>query len=231
MRPAVAVPAAAGFYVVLAIAITWPLALHPGSVVPNDLGDPLLNTWLMAWNARVPPLTAAWWNTPQFFPARWDDGVFRAPARPVGHHDARDLVSGNPLLAYNAVFFLSFVLSALSAYFLTYTISRRHDCAFVAGLAFGFAPYRMAQLAHVQVLSAYWMPLALAALHLYFRGSARALARVVRRSLGHAGTGVRLLPVLLVGARHSLAAVVRGWPRAAGACWRVWRSCGWRRQP
>ena len=74
MRPAVAAPAAAGFYVVLAIAITWPLVLHPGSVVPNDLGDPLLNTWLMAWNARVLPLTAAWWNTPQFFPdsmGRW----------------------------------------------------------------------------------------------------------------------------------------------------------------
>ena len=78
------------------------------------------------------------------------------------------LVSGNPLLAYNAAFFLSFVSQrAVGAYFLTYAISRRHDCAFVAGLAFGFAPYRMAQLAHVQVLSAYWMPLALAGLHLY----------------------------------------------------------------
>ena len=216
MRPAVAVLAAAGFYVVLAIAITWPLALHPGSVVPNDLGDPLLNTWLMAWNARVPPLTAAWWNTPQFFPL---DGTMAFSEHLLGLSVITTpviLVSGNPLLAYNAVFFLSFVLSALSAYFLTYTISRRHDCAFVAGLAFGFAPYRMAQLAHVQVLSAYWMPLTLAALHLYFQDRPRALARVVRRILGHAGIGVRLLPVLLVGARHSLAAVVRGRPRAAG---------------
>ena len=30
----------------------------------------------------------------------------------------------------------------------------------VAGLAYGFAPYRMAQFAHVQVLSSYWMPFA-----------------------------------------------------------------------
>ena len=166
-RPPLAVFFAATFYVVLAIAITWPLALHPGSVVPNDLGDPLLNTWLMAWNARVPPLTAAWWNTPQFFPL---DGTMAFSEHLLGLAVITTpviLVSGNPLLAYNAVFFLSFVLSALSAYFLTYTISRRHDCAFVAGLAFGFAPYRMAQLAHVQVLSAYWMPLTLAALHLY----------------------------------------------------------------
>lgn len=76
--------------------------------------------------------------------------------------------TGNALLAYNAAFFLSFPLCALSAYFLTYSISRRHDAAFLSGLAFGFAPYRMSQLAHVQVLTAYWMPLALAALHQYF---------------------------------------------------------------
>jgi F5/8 type C domain-containing protein len=171
MRPRSRFPAcfAAGFYVVLAAAITWPLVLHPGSVVPNDLGDPLLNIWLMAWNARVVPLTAAWWNTPQFFPI---DGTMAFSEHLLGLSVITTpviLSSGNPLLGYNAAFFLSFVLGALSAYFLSYSISGRHDCAFVAGLAFGFAPYRMAQLAHVQVLSAYWMPLALAGLHLYFQ--------------------------------------------------------------
>src|SRR5262249_9755574 len=78
------------------------------------------------------------------------------------------LLTGDALVAYNVVFFLSFVLSALAAYFLAYTISRRHDCAFLAGLAFGLPPYRMAQFAHVQVLSAYWAPITLAALHRYF---------------------------------------------------------------
>ena len=86
-------------------------------------------------------------------------------------------LTGDPLVAYNVVFFLSFVLSALAAYFLAFTISRRHDCAFLAGLAFGFAPYRMAQFAHVQVLSAYWMPVALAALHDTSRIAATTLGR------------------------------------------------------
>ena len=94
MRPRsrFAVPAAAGFYVLLTVAITWPLVLHPGSVVPNDLGDPLLNTWLMAWNARVLPLTAAWWNTPQFFPV---EGTMAFSEHLLGlsvDHDARDPV-------------------------------------------------------------------------------------------------------------------------------------------
>jgi hypothetical protein len=165
---------AAAVYVVLTVALTWPLILHPAGRVPNDLGDPLLNTWLMAWNARVLPLTGRWWNAPQFFPI---DGAMAFSEHLLGLSVITTpviLLSGTPLLAYNVAFFLSFPLCALSAYFLTYSITRRHDCAFVAGLAFGFAPYRMSQLAHIQVLSGYWMPLALAGLHRYFEeGRAR----------------------------------------------------------
>lgn len=160
--------AAAGVYVLLTAALTWPLVLHPRSLVPNDLGDPLLNTWILAWDARTMPLTAPWWNGPQFYPM---PGTTAFSEHLLGLAVVTTpiiLVSGDPLLAYNVVFFLSFVLSGLSAYFLAFTISRRHDCAFLAGLAFAFAPYRMAQFAHVQVLSSYWMPVALAALHRYF---------------------------------------------------------------
>ena len=159
--------AAAVIYFLLTVALTWPLVIHPGSLVPNDLGDPLLNTWILAWNARVAPLTAAWWNGPQFYPIA---GTMAFSEHLLGLSIFATpiiILTGDPLVAYNAVFFLSFVLSALAAYFLAFTISRRHDCAFLAGLAFGFAPYRMAQFAHVQVLSAYWMPVALAALHKY----------------------------------------------------------------
>jgi hypothetical protein len=160
--------AATAAYVLLTAALTWPLVVHPGSVVPNDLGDPLLNTWLLAWNARVAPVTAQWWDAPQFYPA---PGTMAFSEHLLGltvFTTPTILATGNPLLAYNLAFFLSFILSGLSAYSLAFTIARRHDCAFVAGLAFAFAPYRMAQLAHVQVLSAYWMPVALAALHRYF---------------------------------------------------------------
>ena len=159
---------AAAVYVVLTVALTWPLPIRSASIVPNDLGDPLLNTWILAWDARVLPLTPTWWNGPQFYPIA---GTMAFSEHLLGltiFTTPIIWVTRDPLFAYNIAFFLSFVLSALSAYFLAYTISRRHDCAFLAGLAFGFAPYRMAQFAHVQVLSAYWMPVALAALHRYF---------------------------------------------------------------
>ena len=160
-------------YLLLTVALTWPLVLHVGSLVPNDLGDSLLNMWLLDWNARVLPLTPRWWNAPQFFPV---PGVTAFSEHLLGLSVMTTPIialTGNAILAYNTAFFLSFPLSALSAYFLTYAIARRHDAALVAGLAFGFSPYRMAQFAHIQVLSAYWMPVAIGALHLYLRDSRR----------------------------------------------------------
>jgi hypothetical protein len=160
---------AAALYFALTVALTWPLILSPGTTVPNDLGDPLLNTYLIAWNARTVPLTGRWWNLPQFYPL---EGITAYSEHLLGLAPITTpiiVLTGNALLAYNAALFLSFVLCGLAAHVLAYVVTRRHDVSVLAGLAFAFAPYRMSQIAHVQVLSAYWMPLALAALHLYFR--------------------------------------------------------------
>src|SRR4029079_4278566 len=46
--------------------------------------------------------------------------------------------------------------------------------AFVGGLAFAFAPYQAGQVAHVQMLIAFGMPLALFGLHRFMAGSPRA---------------------------------------------------------
>jgi hypothetical protein len=158
---------AAALYFLLTIALTWPLALHPGSRVPNDLGDSLLNMFLLAWNAHGVPFTTHWWNLPQFYPI---PGVMAFSEHLLGLSLIATpiiLTSGNVVLAYNAAFFLSFPLCAIGAHLLGYQLTRRHDLALIAGLAYGFAPYRMAQFAHVQVLSSYWMPFSLLGLHLF----------------------------------------------------------------
>src|SRR4051812_38142584 len=53
---------AALFYSALTITLTFPLILHVGSVVPHDVGDPLLSTALVWWNTHALPLTGRWWN-------------------------------------------------------------------------------------------------------------------------------------------------------------------------
>ena len=166
-RPRVAFGLAAALYFLLTVALTWPLVLHPGSRVPNDLGDSLLNMFLLAWDAREVPFTAHWWNLPQFYPI---PGTMAFSEHLLGLSVIATPIiaaTGNVLLSYNVAFFLSFPLCAIGAHLLTYQITRRHDLALVAGLAYGFAPYRMAQFAHIQVLSSYWMPFSLLGLHLF----------------------------------------------------------------
>jgi len=153
--------------VALTCAYTWPLLLNVRSLIPDDSNDPLLVTWMLWWSTKAVPLTAPWWNAPAFYPAT---GVFAFSEHMLGLAPITVPViaaTGSPLAGYNTAFFLSYVASGLSAYFLAFALCRRHSAAFVAATAYAFAPYRLSHAAHLQLLSSYWMPVALAALHRY----------------------------------------------------------------
>jgi hypothetical protein len=158
---------AAAAFAALTCAYTWPLALHPLSTVAHDRGDPLLVTWILWWSTHTLPLTTAWWNAPAFYPST---GVFAFSENLLGLAPiAWPIIAAtrSPLLAYNAAFVLSYILSGLGAYLLGFVLTRRHDAAFIGALAFAFAPYRLSHTQHLQLLSSYWMPVSIAALHLY----------------------------------------------------------------
>jgi len=152
-------------YAILAALFTWPLVASLTVSVPSDVGDPVLNTWILWWNAFHLPLTNVWWNAPIFFPA---EGTLAFSEHLLGLTPIATPVirlSGNPLLGYNVSWLLTFSLSATAAYLLALDLTGRRDAAWLAGLAFGFSPYRVAQWSHLQVLAAYWMPIALLGLH------------------------------------------------------------------
>ena len=156
-------------YCAITVAFTYPLILQIGSVLPNDPGDPALNTWILWWNTQTVPFSAAWWNAPAFFPA---PGVLSFSENLLG----LSLISTplhwlgvGPQAAYNVVFLLTFLFSAFGAYLLGYELTRRHDAAFIAGLLFGFAPYRIAHLPQIQSLASFPMPFALLGLHRYLQ--------------------------------------------------------------
>lgn len=159
---------------VLAIAWTWPLALHLASRIPHDPGDPILNTWILWWNAHALPFTRGWWDPPFLFPMRGalalsehlaGISLFTTPIQRAG---------GSPILAYNVALILSYSLSAFFAFLLVRRLSGSTSAALFAGVAYGFAPYRTGQLAHLQVLTSEWLPLALLGLHAYADGGRRA---------------------------------------------------------
>ena len=56
-------------FAALTVAWTWPLAATIGRVLPSDLGDPLLNTWILGWiTDRASHGFGGLWNAPIFFP-------------------------------------------------------------------------------------------------------------------------------------------------------------------
>jgi hypothetical protein len=152
-------------YACLAIALTFPLVLHLSSVVPHDLGDPLVSTSILWWNAHVVPLTTRWWNGFAFFPSagtlafsdhRLGESLIASPLQWLGL---------GPVAAYNLTLLLTFPLCALSAHWLGFTLTKRHDAAAIAGLVYGFNPYRIAHIEHLELLAAFAMPPTLVALH------------------------------------------------------------------
>ena len=178
--------------------------------MPHDLGDPLLTTWFVWWSgSQAVPLTAAWWNAPFFFPAA---GVFGLSEHLLGLAPITAPIialTGQPLIGHNVAFIATFVLSALGAHFLAYTLTRRHDVSIVAAVAFAFAPYRLPQAPHIQVLASFWTPVCLGALHRYDQTANGRWAAAAAAAWVLQGADVRLLPVLSGGARRLLDPVVR----------------------
>ena len=173
--------AAAALFVALALVATWPLARHLDEALPGDLGDPLLNAWILGWDAdRARHLFAGFWDAPIFYPYHHTLAFsehllgIAVPVAPLVW------LTGRPLVAYNIAFIASFALAGFGMWLLVERLTGRRDAAVVAGLIFAFAPARFAQVGHLQVLMSGWMPIALWALHGYLdTRSRRALAACI----------------------------------------------------
>ena len=152
---------------------TWPVAATLTSRIPHDPGDPVLNIWILWWNAQVTPLTDAWWNAPMMWPM---PGAMALSEHLLGLSlvaTPLQRAGVNPIGAYNVCLLLTFALSGFFAFLLGRRLTGSTFAGICAGLAFGFSPYRASQLAHIQVLSSQWMPLALLGLHAYLSTGAR----------------------------------------------------------
>lgn len=157
--------AVAAVFSLITLFQTWPLARHLSSVLPNDLGDPVLNTWILWWNAQAVPLTSGWWDAPMFYPAR---GVTAFSETLLGLSlvaSPLQWMGVSPVAAYNILFLLSFPLSAFTAYLLSWSLTRRVGPSMIAGAVYGYAIFRWAHVGHLQILWSWWMPLALQGLH------------------------------------------------------------------
>ena len=168
-------------FLMLAVAGTWPLGRALTSSLPGDYGDPLFVTWVMAWVAQH--LTralagdlgalASMWNAPIFAP---EPNTLAFSEHFVGQAmQALPIywLTGNPLLAYNVVFLLTFVLSGLGAYLFVRELTGSRFGGLVAGALFAVNDFRTGSLAHLHTLSAQWLMFALAGVLMFARSGSR----------------------------------------------------------
>ena len=168
------VAAAAAAYLAITLVLFRDLLPVIGTHLYGDLGDPLLNTATLAWNATVLPLTDAWWNFPSFAPL---SGVTAWTEHLIGAYPLTTPIiwsTGNAVLAHNALLIACFPLNGICAFLLAREVTGSAAGAFVGGLAFAFAPVHAEHVTQVQLLMAFGMPLALYGLHVYLRTGARA---------------------------------------------------------
>ncbi|GAB3220824.1 hypothetical protein GCM10027447_05670 [Glycomyces halotolerans] len=156
--------AAALFSALLSVAMTWPLARDVNKVIPHDLGDPLLLTYTLGWvghSLREDP--GGIWDANGFWPSR-DSYLFTdtllgyAPAALF----ATDTTSA--LIVYNVLYMGTFALAFLGAYALLRQLGARIAGSAVGAAAFAYAPWKLGQAGHLQVLSCGGIALALAML-------------------------------------------------------------------
>ena len=149
-------------YGLIAVSATHPLWLHLASAVPSDIGDPLLNTWILAWDVRaltIHPLNLFEANI--FFPL---PGTLAYSEHLLGNALVALpllLFTGEPVVAYNLSFLLSFILGGWGTYLLARRYTHNGWAAFLAGLAFSYAPYRLTSFSHLQLLTLQWLPFSL----------------------------------------------------------------------
>jgi hypothetical protein len=146
----------------LAIAMTWPLVIHLGTVVPRDIGDPLAEAWQPAWGGHAllhRPLH--FFDANRFWPLKdtlafGDALIGYAPTGIIGTGPHAAMVR------YDLLFVFAYALAFFGAYLLARELGLSPAGAVIAGAAFAFAPYRLEQDGHLQVISSGGIPLAIA---------------------------------------------------------------------
>jgi len=167
--------ATAGYFVAT-VALTWPTITGLTTDIPWDLGDSLLISWILGWdNDHLLRFLGGDLNALQGF---WTTNIFgREPLTlAYAEHLLAQAIpilplyaaTKNLILCYNLLFFSTFVLSGLGMYLLVRDLTGSARAAFVAGLIYAFAPYRLGQFSHLQVLSSQWMPFVLFGFRRYF---------------------------------------------------------------
>jgi hypothetical protein len=167
--------AAGALYAALTVVMAWPLSAHPGSTVLPLGADTNLFLWTIGWDLHAivhQPLSI--FDANIFYPlphtlAYSENAIGSALlAAPVL------VLSGNPVLALNAVLLLACVLCGVGTFVLARRLGMSLGASAIAGLIFAFSPPRFLRTGQLHLATIQWLPFCLASLHMFLKtGRAR----------------------------------------------------------
>jgi hypothetical protein len=178
--------------------MTWPLAKGLGRDVAWDLGDSILNIWILSWDCeQLRGILAGHYSHLQHF---FDANIFHPAPLTLAYSEhlvpqALQMcpiyaLTKNPILGYNLLFLSTFVLSGVGMFQFARELTGNTAAAFVAGCCSRLLPYRIPQSSHLQVLSSQWMPFALRLQAAFSTAHARAGRARLPRSSRRASCGI-----------------------------------------
>jgi hypothetical protein len=150
---------ALGIYAVLTVALTWPFAAN---LHVMDAGDSAFFAWEIGWTIhalKTDPAQLPHANI--FYPLRYTLGMDEPVLGTTVLVLPLAVFTDDAVLLYNVVRLLTFLLSALTAYWLARELGVGEWIALLAGALFAFSPIRTDQVAHLSTLGTQWWPLVL----------------------------------------------------------------------
>ncbi len=155
-------------FAVLAVVFTRPLLAQGSDHTYKDPHDPTFQAWTLAWDIRE--LTHDPMNL-------FNANIFAPNSDTLAYSDhqvatavmAMPLmaITGNPVQTANYMLIFNFFLCEVGAYLLVLHLTRSKAAGMFAGIAFAFAPPRLAHILHLQLSAAAFIPLCLLFLHRY----------------------------------------------------------------
>lgn len=151
-------------FVVLAAALTFPLALHFTTAIAGPPADGFIHLYEMHWFRRAIFELHVWplFNPEVFYPFGYNLALSHitpsntVPMMPI-------VLLAGPVAGFNGAVLLSFILSGFGAYLLVYRLTRQRWAGLLAGMLFAFSPYRVHNLGAgwLPNLGTQWLPFAL----------------------------------------------------------------------
>ena len=150
---------ALAIYALLTVALTWPFAAN---LRVMDAGDSAFFAWEIGWTVHALKTDAAALPHANIFhPLRYTLGMDEPVLGTTLVVLPLALFTDDAVLLYNVVRLLTFLFSALTAYWLARELGVSEWIALLAGALFAFSPIRTDQVAHLSTLGTQWWPLVL----------------------------------------------------------------------